>query len=174
MAAAVGARHAVATVNGTSALHVALRVAGVEPGDEVLVSSLTFIAPANAIAYLGAHPVFVDAEPAYWQMDPTLVTRFLAEACIPGPRGPINRATGRRIAAILPVHILGHPVDLDPILAAAREHGVPVVEDATESLGATYRGTPVGHLGDIACFSFNGNNTLFPYTTLFRSRKSVV
>jgi perosamine synthetase len=160
VAAAVGARHAVATVNGTSALHVALRVAGVEAGDEVLVSSLTFIAPANAISYLGAHPIFVDAEPGYWQMDPALVTRFLAESCGPGPRGLVNRATGRRIGAIMPVHILGHPVDLDPILAAAREHGIPVIEDATESLGATYRGTPVGHLGDIACFSFNGNKLI--------------
>lgn len=160
VAGAVGARHAVATVNGTSALHIALQVAGVGPGDEVLVSSLTFIAPANAIRYVGAHPLFVDAEPAYWQMDSALVSRFLAESCVPGPRGLVNRSTGRRIGAILPVHALGHPVDLAPILAAAGEHDVPVIEDATESLGATYRGTPVGHLGDIACFSFNGNKLI--------------
>src|SRR4029079_11369211 len=89
-----------------------------------------------------------------------LVSRFLAESCVPGPRGLVNRSTGRRIRAILPVHALGHPVDLAPILAAAGEHDVPVIEDATESLGATYRGTPVGHLGDIACFSFNGNKLI--------------
>ena len=136
----VGAAHGVAVMNGTSALHVALLAAGVGPGDEVLVSDLTFIAPANAVRYAGAEPVFVDAEPHYWQMDPSLVAEFLASGCEPGANGLCNKASGRRIGAILPVHILGHPVDLDPIRAAAAEHGVPVVEDAAEALGAQYRG----------------------------------
>jgi len=160
VADAVGARCAVATVNGTAALHVALLVAGVEPGDEVLVSTLTFIAPANAIRYVGAWPVFVDAEPRTWQMDPDRVVEFLETGCERRDGELRNRATGRRVRAILPVHILGHPVDMDPIIEAARRFGLAVVEDATESLGATYRGRPVGHLGDVACFSFNGNKIL--------------
>ena len=156
----VGAKHAVATVNGTSALHVALRVAGVEPGDEVLVSTLTFIAPANAIRYAGAWPVFIDAEPEFWQMDPQRVADFLEKECAWSGGALRNRATGRRVRALLPVHILGHPVDLDPLLALARKFGLPVIEDATECLGASYRGERVGRGGDIACFSFNGNKII--------------
>jgi perosamine synthetase len=160
MARVSGAGHAVATASGTAALHVALEVAGVRRDDEVLVSALTFIAPANAIRYLGAWPVFIDAEPAHWQMDGRRVRDFLADGCVLRDGALRNRRTGRRIAAILPVHILGHPVDLDPILELAREHGLPVVEDATESLGATCRGRPVGQLGDVACYSFNGNKLI--------------
>ena len=160
MARVSGADHAVATASGTAALHVALAVAGVRRDDEVLVSALTFIAPANAIRYLGAWPVFIDAEPAHWQMDGRRVRDFLADGCVLRDGALRNRETGRRIAAILPVHILGHPVDLDPILDLAREHGLPVVEDATESLGATCRGRPVGQLGDVACYSFNGNKLI--------------
>ncbi len=159
-AARLGAAHAVATVNGTAALHAALLVAGVEPGDEVLVSTLSFIAPANAIRYAGAHPVFVDAEPATWQMDTGRLAAFLERDCAPGDGGLRNRATGRRVAAILPVHLLGHPVDLDPILALAGRHGLPLVEDACESLGATYKGRAVGRDGRLACFSFNGNKLI--------------
>jgi perosamine synthetase len=157
VASAVGARHAVATASGTAALHVALLVAGVQPGDEVLVSALTFIAPANAIRYAGAWPVFIDAEREYAQLDPAQVAEFLAgcEPCAGG--GVRNPRTGRRVRALLPVHVLGHPVDIDPLLALARANGLAVVEDATESLGARYRGRPVGRLGDVACFSFNGN-----------------
>ena len=136
----LGAGHAVATVNGTAALHVALLVAGVRPDDEVLVSTLTFIAPANAIRYAGAWPVFIDAEPDYWQMDPLRVAEFLDRECHQADGGLRHRATGRRVSAILPVHILGHPVDLDPILELARWHGLRVIEDATEGLGARYRG----------------------------------
>ena len=156
----VGTKFAVATVNGTSALHVALRVAGVEPGDEVLVSTLTFIAPANAIRYAGAWPVFIDAEPEFWQMDPQRVADFLEKECVWSGGALRNRATGRRVKALLPVHILGHPVDLDPLLALARKFGLPVIEDATECLGAGYRGARVGSGGDIACFSFNGNKII--------------
>jgi perosamine synthetase len=160
MAETVGTRHAVATVNGTAALHVALLVAGVRPDDEVLVPTLTFIAPANAVRYAGAWPVFVDAEPDHWQMDPARVEQFVSEECVRGEAGLLNRRTGRRVSAILPVHILGHPVDMDPILETARRHGLVVVEDATESLGSRYRGRQTGSLGSIGCFSFNGNKIL--------------
>jgi perosamine synthetase len=160
LAARIGAQHAVATVNGTAALHVALRVAGVEPGDEVVVSTLTFIAPANAVRYLGAWPVFMDAEPRYWQMDVAKLAGFLAEGCAQVAGVLRNRRTGRRVRALLPVHILGHSVDMVPLLELARRYELPVIEDASEALGACYRGQPVGSHGDIACFSFNGNKII--------------
>lgn len=160
MAETVGTRYAVATVNGTAALHVALLVAGVRPGDEVLVPTLTFVAPANAVRYVGAWPVFVDAEPDHWQMDPNGVESFLSEGCVREQAGLRSRRTGRRVSAILPVHVLGHPVDMDPIREMAGRHGLVVVEDASESLGARYRGTQTGSLGRIGCFSFNGNKIL--------------
>ena len=152
-----GTKYAIATVNGTSALHIALIVAGVQPEDEVLVSTLTFIAPVNTIRYVGAWPVFIDAEPAYWQMDAERVVEFLEKDCRWSDGKLYNRHTGRRVTAIIPVHILGHPVDLDPILAVAKKFGLKVIEDATEGLGATYKGRGLGSHGDIACFSFNGN-----------------
>lgn len=159
-AAGVGTRFGVATVNGTAALHVALILAGVEANDEVLVSALTFIAPVNAIRYLNAWPVFIDAEPDYWQIDPAKVVEFLTTNCVWRDGHLFNRATGRRVKAILPVHILGHPVDMDPIVQIARRLELRVIEDATESVGAHYRGRLVGDLGDVACFSFNGNKLL--------------
>lgn len=155
-----GTKHAVATVNGTSALHVALLVAGVRPEEEVLVSTLTFIAPVNAIRYVGAWPVFIDAEPDYWQMDPARVVEFLERDCRWSDGTLYNRRTGRRVTAVIPVHVLGHPVDLDPILAVARKFDLKVIEDATEGLGATYKGRGLGSFGDIACFSFNGNKII--------------
>jgi perosamine synthetase len=153
-------KYAVATVNGTAALHTALMAAGVRADDEVLVSTLAFIAPANAIRYCGAWPVFIDADRATWQIDPGKVIDFLKYRChwINGELH--NKATGRRIRAILPVHILGHPVDMDPILSAARKYGLKVIEDAAESLGATYKGKKAGRFGDIACLSFNGNKII--------------
>lgn len=155
-----GTRYAVATGSGTAALHIALMLAGVERGDEVLVSTLTFIAPANTIRYVGAHPVFIDADPLYWQMDPIAVTRFLEQECERDGSVFRNRRTGRRVRAILPVHILGHPVDLDPILEIAARHNLPVIEDATEGLGASYKGRGLGSLGQTGCFSFNGNKII--------------
>jgi len=156
----VGANYAVATVNGTAALHIALLAAGVEPDDEVLVSALSFIAPANAIRYVGAWPVFIDADPQYWQMDPLKVINFLEKDCQWRNDTLYNRSTGRRVKAVLPVHILGHPCDMDPILEVARKYGLIVIEDAAESLGAKYKERMVGHLGDLACFSFNGNKLI--------------
>jgi perosamine synthetase len=156
----VGARHGVATSSGTAALHIALLVAGVMPDDEVLVSTLSFIAPANAIRYAGAWPVFIDAEPAYYQMDPQKLSEFLDQKCRWRQGHLWNIATGRRVSAVLPVHILGHPCDLDPLLEAAAKYELAVVEDATESLGAKYRGRPIGGDGLVVCFSFNGNKLI--------------
>lgn len=155
-----GARHAVATVNGTAGLHLALRLSDVRPEDEVLVSALTFIAPANAVRYLGAWPVFIDAEPHYWQMDAAAVERFLEEQCVTRDGKVYSRLSGRRIAAIVPVHILGHPVDLDAICEIAGRFQIPVVEDASEALGARYRGRRIGGGCNMCVFSFNGNKLI--------------
>lgn len=155
-----GVTHAIATSSGTAAIHIALLAAGVQPNDEVLVPTLTFIAPANAIRYTGAWPVLIDVEPTYWQMDPQRVADFLKLECRWTNGELINKVTGRRVRAILPVHILGHPVDIDLIVELAREFDLAVIEDATESLGAEYKDRKVGHLGDIACFSFNGNKLI--------------
>ena len=160
LAAYIGIKHAVAAASGTAALHIALLVSGVQPNDEVLVSTLTFIAPANAIRYTGAYPVFIDAESQYWQMDPQKVVSFLQNECQWQKGALHNKTTGRQVKAIMPVHILGHPVDMDPILEIARQYNLVVIEDATESLGAKYKDKMVGCLGDIACFSFNGNKII--------------
>lgn len=152
--------HAVACVNGTAALHIALVTCGVKPGDQVLVSNLTFIASANSISHAGATPIFIDAEPEYWQIDPAEVESYLRNECHFINGETIHKSTGQRVKAIMPVHILGNPVDMDPILTLAKEFNLAVIEDATESLGATYKGQPVGSLGDMAAFSFNGNKLI--------------
>ena len=160
VATQAGTKYAVATASGTSALHIALLVSGVQPQDEVLVSTLTFIAPVNTIRYVGAFPVFIDAEPDYWQLDPARVLEFIENKCdwINGVLR--NRETGRRVSAILPVHVLGHPADINPIVEIARRYGLKVIEDSTEALGAAYRGKSPGSFGDIGCFSFNGNKII--------------
>ncbi len=155
-----GTKFAIATVNGTSAIHIALLLAGVQADDEVLVSTLTFIAPANAVRYIGAWPIFIDAEPRYLQIDPAAVADFLENECHWQGQDLRNRRTGRRVKAILPVHILGHPVDMDPIMALAAKFSLPVIEDATEGLGALYRGKSLGGFGHAGCFSFNGNKII--------------
>lgn len=160
MARYVGTKRAVATVNGTSALHIALVVAGIQPNDEVLVSTLTFIAPANAIRYARAWPVFMDADPVYWEMDLSKVSDFLHKECTWRKGILINKTTKRAVRALLPVHILGHPVDMDPLMELAQKFNLIVIEDATESLGATYKHERVGSIGHIGCFSFNGNKLI--------------
>lgn len=160
LAGFIGTKYAAGIVNGTSALHISLLVAGIEPEDEVLVSTLSFIAPANAIRYVGAWPVFMDAEPEYWQMDPQKTINFLEEECRWNNGELRNKASGRRVKAIMPVHVLGHSVDIDPILEVARKYNLVVIEDASESLGAKYKDRMLGQLGDIACFSFNGNKII--------------
>ena len=143
-AAFCDARHAVAVANGTAAMHLALAAAGVGPGDEVLVPTLTFVATANAVRYTGATPVFVDAEPATWQMDPQ----------------ELEARVTPRARAIVPVHLYGHPCDMDAIRAVAKRHGLIVVEDAAEAHGARCRGRRVGALGEVGCFSFYGNKII--------------
>ncbi len=160
VAAYAGVKYGVAASSGTAALHIALLVAGVQPNDEVLVSTLTFIAPTNAIRYVGAWPVFMDAEPDFWQMDVQKVADFLEKECTWREGALYNRGNGRRLKGIIPVHVLGHPVDMDPLLELSRKYNLVVIEDATESLGATYKGKMVGQLGDMACFSFNGNKII--------------
>jgi len=157
---ATGARFAVATVNGTAALHVALRLCGVGPGDEVVMSDLTFIAPANAVRYLGAWPVFIDAEPHYWQMDVDKLESFLRLDCVPTEEGLRTRHTGRIVRTIMPVHILGSVCDMQAVLEIAHRFGLEVVEDATESLGALQRGRAPGTFGKVGCLSFNGNKII--------------
>ncbi len=151
----LGVAHAIAVSSGTSALHVALLVAGVERGDEVIVPSMTFVASVNAITYCGAKPVFIDVTAETWTLDVAKVASFLVEHCETRDGATFNRSSGARIAAILPVHILGHPVDMDPLVLAAG--AIPIVEDAAESLGARYKGRMVGSLGAAACLSFNGS-----------------
>ncbi|HET7875260.1 MAG TPA: DegT/DnrJ/EryC1/StrS family aminotransferase [Methylomirabilota bacterium] len=143
-AAFCGAAHGVAVANGTVALHISLLAAGVGPGDEVLVPSLTFVATANAVRYCGATPVFVDSTRDTWQMDAAALEAKIT----------------RRSRAILPVHLYGHPCDMDPILRLAERRALAVVEDAAEAHGALYRGRRVGGLGNAGCFSFYGNKLI--------------
>ena len=160
VAAYVGVPHAVATVNGTAALHVALLGAGVQPGDEVLVPSFTFIATAHAVVQCGAHPVFLDCEPVSWGLDPGKTVEFLARECVVKGGQVVNRTSGRVVRALLPVHLYGHPCDLDPLLEIPASFPLVVVEDATEVLGARYRGRRVGSHGLAGCLSFNGNKII--------------
>ena len=155
-----GVAHAVATASGTAALHVALQLAGVAPDDEVLLPTLTFIAPANAIRYLGARPVIMDVDSHCWQMDPQKVHDFLTTECVYHEGKLRNKLSGRQIKAILPVHLLGHPCDMNPLVELAEQFDLKIVEDATESLGSTYRGRPAGGIGAMGCLSFNGNKII--------------
>lgn len=159
-AAEVGVRCAVAMGSGTAALHIAALVSGVEPGDEVVAPAVTFIAPLNAMRYAGAWPAVVDVDPDFWQLDAPQVRRFLVEDCERRGGTLVNRHTGRRVRAVMPVDILGHPVDLDAIHALADEFSLTVIEDATESLGARYKDRPLGQRSPVTCFSFNGNKLI--------------
>lgn len=143
-AAFCGSAHAIATNNGTTALHLALVALGVEPGDEVIVPTLTYVASANAVRYCGATPVFVDSEAMTMNLDVDEVAGAITE----------------RTKAIMPVHLYGHPADMDPLMEVARRHDIAVVEDAAEAHGATYRGKPVGSIGTCASFSFYGNKII--------------
>lgn len=152
-----GASHAVATVNGTAALFVALQLAGVGRGDEVLIPALTFIATANAVAYGGARPHLCDVEEKTLGMDAGKLGVYLREIAKKEGGRCINKRTGARIAAVVPMHTFGHAVDLDGLLAVAQEWGLVVVEDAAESLGSFYHGRHTGTFGRLGVLSFNGN-----------------
>ncbi len=155
----VRARHAVAVVNGTSALFVALHAAGVGPDCEVLTQGLTFVATANAIRMTGAEPVFLDVDEDTLGMSPQALRRFLAATVTEGGRC-VNPRTGRRVAACVPVHIFGHPCRIDELRQLADEHGLVLVEDAAESLGSTFRGQHTGTFGHAGILSFNGNKII--------------
>jgi perosamine synthetase len=155
-----GAKRAIAVVNGTAALHVCLLLAGVAPGDEVLIPALTFIATANAVSYCGAIPHFIDSEERTLGVDPNGLAAYLAIICELRPEGSYNRQTGRRIKALVPMHTFGHPVDLDPLLEICREYRIELIEDAAESLGSSYKGRHTGTFGRLAALSFNGNKIL--------------
>ena len=150
LAARVGLPHAAAVSSGTAALHLALRILGVSAGDDVLVSTLTFVATANAVAYQGGRPVFIDSDTSTWNMDPNLLVEELED-----------RARRNRLPkAVVVVDLYGQCADYDPILEACGRFEVPVVEDAAESLGATYRGAQAGSFGALGVFSFNGNKVI--------------
>jgi perosamine synthetase len=156
----IGTEHAVAMVNGTAAIHIALLISGIRQDDEVIVPALTFVSPVNCIRYVGAHPVFMDVEPDFWQMDTAKLAEFLEKECVWKNRALYNKHTNRRVAGILPVDLLGHPSDIDAILELAEKYGLKVIEDATESLGAEYKQSKVGSKAPVACFSFNGNKII--------------
>jgi len=152
-----GARHAILTVNGTAALHIALLMAGVRPDDEVIIPALTFVATANAVRYCAAVPHFADSDERTLGIDPSkLATHLSRIAELHGGRCT-NRETGRRIAAVVPMHTFGHPVDMDPLLELCRKYELPIVEDAAESLGSRYAGRHTGSMGLLGVLSFNGN-----------------
>ena len=139
-----GVKYGIACANGTVAMHLAMATLGLEPGDEVIIPTFTMIATANAVTYCGATPVLVDMEPSYWQMDIEQVAAKITS----------------RTRAIVPVHIYGHPTDMDPLVELAQKHGLMVIEDAAEAHGAEYKGRRTGGLGDAAGFSFYGNKII--------------
>ena len=160
LAAFTGARHAVAVVNGTAALHIALKLVGVEAGDEVLIPALTFVATANAVAYCGATCHFVDSEERTLGIDPHKLRDYLVATTEQRNGLCSNRATGRVIRALVPMHTFGHPVDLEGLLALAHDFNLVLVEDAAESLGSYYHGRHTGTFGRFGTLSFNGNKTI--------------
>jgi perosamine synthetase len=157
LARLTGARRAVAVVNGTAALHICLRLAGVEPDDEVLVPTLTFVGTVNAIAYCGAIPHFVDSSELTLGLDPGKLDDYLGRVT---GRGSVNRNSGRVLRAVLPMHTYGHPVDLDALKPVCQKYNLALVEDAAESIGSYYKGRHTGTLGQLGALSFNGNKTI--------------
>jgi len=160
LAAYTGANYAVAVVNGTAALHIALQLAGVRAGDEVLVPTLTFIATANAVAYCGATPHFVDSDIRTFGVDPEKLRSYLDAQTEQRDGQCVNSSTGRPIRALVPVHTFGHPAAIEDLMAVARDFGLAVVEDAAESLGSFYRGKHTGTFGQLGALSFNGNKII--------------
>jgi dTDP-4-amino-4,6-dideoxygalactose transaminase len=155
----LGARYAVACMNGTAALHISLLLAEVKPNDEVIVPTVTFIAPVNAVKYIGAEPLFMDCDD-YCTLDIDKTKEFLATHCELKQGITINKKTNRRIAAVLPVHVFGIPVNMDPLLELADRYNIKIIEDATESLGSLYKGKKTGTFGLLGCLSFNGNKII--------------
>lgn len=156
-----GAKHAIAVSTGTAALHIALLMAGVKPGDEVLCPSLTFVATANAVSYCGAVPHFVDAQGATMGIDANAIRAYAGEHFEKRDDGySYNKQTGQRISALIGMHAFGHPIDLDSALELCDDLGCPLIEDAAESLGSTYRNQHTGTFGRLGILSFNGNKII--------------
>ena len=160
MAAVSQTKKAIAVVNGTSGLHVALKLAGVRAQEEVITQALTFVATANAIAYCDAEPVFLDVDLATMGLSPNAVEAFLEECAEKRENGTFNKKTGKRISACLPMHTFGFPVHLDGLMKVCSEWNIPIVEDAAESLGSYYKGQHTGSFGKLGVFSFNGNKVV--------------
>ncbi|MEP1094966.1 MAG: LegC family aminotransferase [Cyclobacteriaceae bacterium] len=160
MAKTTGTKYAVATVNGTAALHMSLVISGVKQGDEVLSQALTFVATANSISYIGADPVFIDVDKESMGMCPMALKDFLDDNAILDNGVPYNRQTKRRIGACVPMHTFGHPCKIDEIVEVCSEWSIPVVEDAAESIGSYFKSRHTGSFGLVGAFSFNGNKTL--------------
>lgn len=157
----VETKHAVATVNGTCALHVSLIACGVKHADEVIVPTLTFIAPVNAVRYCQAYPVFMDCDLRTLCLDVQKLADFLENECEKRGDGfTYNKTSNRRIKAIIPVHVFGYPADMDSLLGYCNKFNIDIIEDATESLGSEYKGEKTGSFGKIGCFSFNGNKII--------------
>lgn len=153
-------KHAIATANGTAALHICLLMAGVQPGDEVLMPALTFIATANAASYAGAIPHFVESEDVSLGVDAQALQDYLADHAEVRNGGCINRRTGAHIRALVVMHVFGHPCDLDALAELAERWQLVLIEDAAESLGASYKGRHTGNVGRLAALSFNGNKVV--------------
>lgn len=155
-----GSKYAIAVVNGTAALHIALLLAGVKPGDEVLIPALSFVATANAVSHCGGIPHFVDSDLATLGLNPVTLDDYLQHSTIQESNVLINRLTGRRIAAVVPMHTYGHSVEMDALLEVADRYHLPIVEDAAESLGSSYKGQSLGTFGKLGILSFNGNKVI--------------
>ena len=155
-----GVKRAVVVVNGTAALHIALLLANIEPGDEVLIPDLTFVATANAVAYCGATPHFVDSEEKTLGLDPVKLEQWLQEISEKRGSACFNKKTRHRIRAVVAMHTYGHPVDLDPLVDVCRHYHLELIEDAAEALGSFYKGRHTGNWGKLATLSFNGNKTI--------------
>ena len=156
----LGVKRAVAVVNGTAALHLALILSDIEMGDEVLVPNLTFVAPLNAVKYVGANPILVDSNWETLGMDPKKLEEFLESNSEMVDGFAINKTTGNKIKAVIPMHTLGICIKMDELLAVTSKYNLRVIEDSSESLGAVYRGKHTGTMGDFGCFSFNGNKII--------------
>ncbi|WP_317918055.1 LegC family aminotransferase [Vibrio sp. MACH09] len=155
-----GAAKAVATVNGTAALHAALYMAGVQRGDLVITQALTFVATCNALYHMGAEPVFVDVSPVSLGLCPKALEAYLDEYALTTEEGCVHKSTGQKISAVVPMHTFGHPVELDELLTVCNRWKIALVEDAAESLGSFYKGKHTGTIGDLAAVSFNGNKII--------------
>ncbi|MCW3102490.1 MAG: hypothetical protein JWO09_930 [Bacteroidetes bacterium] len=160
MAAYTGARFAISTVNGTAALHISLLLSGVQQGDLVIVPNITFIASVNSIRYMSANPLLIDVDPATWQMDLGLLEKFLRSSTSVENGKCVHNSDKRVIRAIMPVHVLGNMCDMDRLTALASEFHLALIEDATESLGSTYKEKHSGRFGRFGCFSYNGNKII--------------